>query len=351
MATVEPFGQRRHSARSQVPPTLALTRAGGVQPLLRFLSSIGAPIPRIMRTAGFAPQLLDDPDSLIPLQLAHRLTDVAAQSQGITDLGLVVAARTSAFDVAVLGPELRQAVTIYDYLQTGCRLIGALCSGERFWLTLDDDVVRFHHLSPGGTCTGRDQEDLYCMAVTLRMLRAFVGDEWCPSEIYLMTSDSRMLGDGSFIGDARLKLGQPSSSFTMPFDLLQRPVPHADGELEMRTAGTGAVEPAMPDDFLGSVEALIGTLLIADCLHMDTLAEAAGLSTRTLQRRLQDYRLSYSDIVRRTRLRLAREWLARTAMPVAEIAVALGYRDAANFTRAFRIATGIPPTRYRASYA
>lgn len=96
------------------------------------------------------------------------------------------------------------------------------------------------------------------MAVTLRMLRAFLGEQWCPTEIGLVTTDGRMLGDRSFIGDARLTLGQPTSSFTVPFHLLQRPVPHPDSEPRIRATGIAAVEPVMPDDFMGSVEALTG---------------------------------------------------------------------------------------------
>jgi len=45
--------------------------------------------------------------------------------------------------------------------------------------------------------------------------------------------------------------------------------------------------------------------------------------------------------------RPAREWLGGTAMPVTEIAAAFGYKDPANFTRAFRNSTGVAPTRFR----
>jgi AraC-like DNA-binding protein len=37
-------------------------------------------------------------------------------------------------------------------------------------------------------------------------------------------------------------------------------------------------------------------------------------------------------------------------MPVSEIAVALGYTDPANFSRAFRQTTGIAPTEHRARH-
>ena len=42
-------------------------------------------------------------------------------------------------------------------------------------------------------------------------------------------------------------------------------------------------------------------------------------------------------------------WLETTEMPVMDMALALGYTDTSNFTRAFRRRTGIPPQRYRAT--
>ena len=92
---------------------------------------------------------------------------------------------------------------------------------------------------------------------------------------------------------------------------------------------------------------LIGSLLTRNRLDIDLVAEAAGLSRRTLQRRLQARGASYAGLVERTRLRLAADWLARTLMPIGEIAALLGYRDGGNFSRAFRRRTGMTPQQYR----
>jgi AraC-like DNA-binding protein len=43
--------------------------------------------------------------------------------------------------------------------------------------------------------------------------------------------------------------------------------------------------------------------------------------------------------------------LRETREPVTEIAIALGYQDAANFTRAFRRYAGCSPTAFRAANA
>lgn len=66
-----------------------------------------------------------------------------------------------------------------------------------------------------------------------------------------------------------------------------------------------------------------------------------------LQPRLADVGLTYSEVVSRSRMRLATRWLAESGEPISEIAATLGYRDPANFARAFRRRTGMTPSGYR----
>ena len=80
------------------------------------------------------------------------------------------------------------------------------------------------------------------------------------------------------------------------------------------------------------------------------LARVAGtlfVSERTLKRRLQEEDASFQNLVDQVRLDRAGELLTSTGMNLSQIADALGYADAANFTRAFKRWTGISPSQYR----
>ena len=72
-------------------------------------------------------------------------------------------------------------------------------------------------------------------------------------------------------------------------------------------------------------------------------AEAAGMSVRTLQRRLLDADLTYHQLLNEVRLVTAMRLLIGPEMSVAEIALALGYSDSAHFSRAFKRLTGEAP--------
>jgi AraC-like DNA-binding protein len=58
---------------------------------------------------------------------------------------------------------------------------------------------------------------------------------------------------------------------------------------------------APPDDFVGSLRQMVRALLSDGCPQIEGAAETAGLSVRTLQRRLSSFGLSYSDLVQQTR--------------------------------------------------
>lgn len=82
---------------------------------------------------------------------------------------------------------------------------------------------------------------------------------------------------------------------------------------------------------------------------LDAVAARLFLSTRTLKRRLHEQGTSFLRLLNETRHNDACELLARTDLPIQEVATRLGYENPANFSRAFTQAAGVPPSAYRAA--
>jgi AraC-like DNA-binding protein len=81
------------------------------------------------------------------------------------------------------------------------------------------------------------------------------------------------------------------------------------------------------------------------------IARRLGLSRRSLQRRLADEHLSYSQVLEQTRHELARDYVADAKYSITEIAYLLGFGTSTSFSRAFMRWTGEPPRIYRARLA
>ncbi|GHA04774.1 AraC family transcriptional regulator [Arenicella chitinivorans] len=77
------------------------------------------------------------------------------------------------------------------------------------------------------------------------------------------------------------------------------------------------------------------------------LAEQQHTSTRTLARKLSEQNTSYKQLVQIARQQRAYALLKETHFSVADIAYCLGYRESANFIRAFKRWCGVSPTRWR----
>ena len=84
-----------------------------------------------------------------------------------------------------------------------------------------------------------------------------------------------------------------------------------------------------------------------DYPSLEIMAEALGVSPRTLIRKLKDKGFRYRDLIDEARAELASWRLTHTPDTVEQIAVDLGYGDPSNFSRTFRRWRGETPTEFR----
>jgi AraC-like DNA-binding protein len=106
-------------------------------------------------------------------------------------------------------------------------------------------------------------------------------------------------------------------------------------------------EKPPPADFVSAVMAKVRHSLREGPLDARTLARKMRLSTRTLQRRLDEHGTTFTDLVERARKDVALEAVRDASLTLAEVAQRAGFSDAATFGRAFKRWTGQSPGAYR----
>jgi AraC-like DNA-binding protein len=79
----------------------------------------------------------------------------------------------------------------------------------------------------------------------------------------------------------------------------------------------------------------------------ERVAKRLNISARTLQRRLNDWGVTFEELIDEYRRDRAARLLMRADHSIREIAYSLGYSDPAHFTRAFKRWTGVSPRSYR----
>ena len=101
------------------------------------------------------------------------------------------------------------------------------------------------------------------------------------------------------------------------------------------------------ENFTDRVRSAIQQKLTGRRPTIEDIADTLHISSRTLQRRLQDEGASFQRVLEQARHQLARHYLNNSVLELNEAAYLLGYEDGNSFVRAFRSWEGVPPGRWR----
>jgi AraC-like DNA-binding protein len=101
------------------------------------------------------------------------------------------------------------------------------------------------------------------------------------------------------------------------------------------------------ENFVERVRVAVQQKLTGRRPTIEDIADALHISSRSLQRRLQEERSSFQRVLDEARHQLARHYLNNSYLELNEAAYLLGYEDGNSFVRAFRTWEGIPPARWR----
>jgi AraC-like DNA-binding protein len=185
-----------------------------------------------------------------------------------------------------------------------------------------------------------------------------------------LTTMRDLAGDG--FGFSRVTLAYPEPAqarlyehlLGCPVRFMQRSTEYryelsrADGPMMLADPRSHGMAREMCDHLLdevnraGGAAADIRRILIGEPgrhLSIELIAEKLSMHPRALRRKLEAEDTSYRELLAEVRMRLAIEYLRKTAMTNEEIARRLGYSDAANFRHAFIRWTGRSPSDFRVS--
>jgi AraC-like DNA-binding protein len=93
-------------------------------------------------------------------------------------------------------------------------------------------------------------------------------------------------------------------------------------------------------------KAIVGYLPSGEAT-LDNVATDLYMSTRTLQRSLQQEDTSFHSLLNESRMELAMDYVKDPKMDLTEVAFLLGFSELSSFSRSFKRWTGDSPAKYR----
>lgn len=324
-----------------ITDAVPLIRSSQVRPFLAAMDHIGAPRERFLRESKLPLLAYDDTWAAVPDLFLWALADKVARSEGIEDFGLLTAIHMPIWESE---PEfigwLSSLPTLWIALSRLCRMTGQFGTSVQVEITREANQALLK-CYPGPNAAGKDQAELYDLQLLIQIVQLAAGREWAPPEIFVSELNARRLTGRKEFERVRIRTNDLLCCVVFPADMLALPMQGVE-----QPRGLQFQNP-LPDTFLDSLSAIIGTYLKDRTVNIQLAAEMAGLSRRTFQRRLADLQLDYSTLIDQVRLKQALSFLSNPDVPLSEIASDLGYSDAAHFTRAFRRWTALSPGEYR----
>lgn len=320
------------------------TRASSLGPIADFMDRQGGSIRRVLADVDLPYALLDHRDCVLPLREQFRLLERAARETGDAWFGarlghVVRSKQLSQFGAWVCGARtLREAIVrahagLNTMLQTSTLLTFEQRGATAHW------SIEF--VEP--ETEGRHHNELLGVGYMIDLVRGYAGARWRPDAVFTAMAQGTPRAPLEEVLGTNVAHGRAVSTILFPAALLDAVIA-TEGQSTRKDA-----EPLLPpqNDDLATVAAVTDLSLHEGYPRVDWVAAKLGLTRRSLQRRLAEHGTSFNEVRDGVLERRAIGLLHDGNAGITDIALSLGYTDAAHFTRAFHRWTGMAPSSYR----
>lgn len=314
-----------------------------------FIASQGGDADSVFTRVGVDERRLTDPKLALDLGAYVGMMEEAAGQTGNDNFGLWYGQQFKPAMLGLIGEVALASPTLGAAVANLAELFPYHQQATETRLVRDGELLRLEYRILDGRILARRQDAELTMGMFANVFRSCLGAGWTPEEVHCEHARPEGWREHERAFDAPVHFGQRTNAVVFRDQDLDRPMPGGDlarltrlrDELVRIAGGTGGV------GFLDRVRGEVRSRLPDGTAGVEEVAEALGLARWTLQRRLADCGVSYSDLVDGVRYDLACLHLRHPHVAVAEIGFMLGYSEVSAFSRAFRRWAGMSPQAYR----
>jgi AraC-like DNA-binding protein len=331
---------------SPEPITVSITV---LNQMFLYLNSLNVDIDAFLRSLGIDPATVKSPDAYIPIETYLLIQDEAARYTNDPNFGLHMGEYAEAGSWSILGYLMMNCKTLGEAFEKSgrySRIIGNLIKG--------DVKIRFNKIKVIlATPPHAPKMSRHCYESTIsssvRMMRNLTGQPLNPLEVTFIYSEPEATAEYERVFQCPVHFGQKENSFTIPMKFVNTPI-------LMANPGLLAYFEEYAQDFLAemdrqnehtrTVTKIILSRMDDEKLSINQVAKEMAVSVRTLQNRLKEEGVVFSDLHKDIRAKLAKKYL-REDYTVEDITYLLGFSEPSVFRKAFKRWSGITPGQYR----
>lgn len=289
------------------------------------------------------------PDTRIPIETYLRIQDEAAVFVSDPCFGLHVGEFAEAGSWSILGYMMMNCKNVGDAFEKSARysrIIGNLIE-VRIEQKLNKSKIVFV-AAPHAPEMSRHCFDT-ALSTSIHMIRNFTGVDMRPLEVSFTYPKPKSRSEYERIFQCPILFGQKENSFTIDLEAFNTPILMANpGLLEHfeKYAHDFLADIDRQKEHTQAVTRIIIACLDDEALSIEKVAQKMSISVRTLQKRLDEEGVIFSDLLKDIRQRLAQKYL-RENFSVEQITYLLGFSEPSAFRKAFKKWSGMTPREYR----
>jgi AraC-like DNA-binding protein len=286
----------------------------------------------------------------LPVQQMLELLEDVAAAAGIDDLGLQIGARYHPADWGAYGYLFLNSPTVLQALKSWVRVTREEQQGAHAQLTLVDEGIRLEYAVVQPTHLRRRQDAEMTLAVLMQAVRVVAGAATVPLAVHFEHARPRNTAPLRHYFRAPLHFGVGVNAIVFDRRLAAAAIPNADSRLLGvigQFIGAARAAPRSETSIADLVALAIRPLLAGGEPSLQAVSKRLGMSSRTVQRRLDELGSSFGACLAAVRLDLAQTLLREADLEIKEVAFLLGYSGGPAFCKAFSHWTGLSPLRFR----
>ena len=238
-----------------------------------------------------------------------------------------------------VGSALRRLVDLFVVLQDCTEM--ALDREEGMasvsYRILDPDIWPRHH------------DAMFTLGIVAQILRRGTRGSLDKVEFVFEAEAHEMRGPIGKVLNAPCTFGGDTNQIRFPAALLDLALPVERATNDLSVVNRAIVEHRRRTPLVERLAQVVWRDMNCRPIEQDRIAREIGMSSRTMRRKLADEGSSFQEVLDECRMRQALfEFRTRPDLPIAEIALRLGYAEHSNFTRAFHRWSGVSPQAWRA---
>jgi len=317
--------------------------------MFSYLTSLKVDIDTFLLSLNIDPESVKSPDSYIPLETYLLIQDEAANFTNDPYLGLHMGEFVEAGSWSILGYMMMNCRTLGEAFEKSARyarIIGNLIEGNAR-LELNKIKVTLDVPSHAPEMSRHCYEAV--ISGSVRMMRTLTGADINPLEVTFTYPEPASRSEYERIFQCPVLFGQESNSFTIDLDIIFTPIKYANPDMlqyfeNYAQEFLGSIE--RQNEYTHTVTKIILSKLDDESLSIEKVAREMAVSVRTLQNRLKDEGVVFSDLLMDTRKKLAKKYLTEN-YSVEQITYLLGFSEPSVFRKAFKKWSGVTPREYR----